>query len=87
MPVRYVLITLLFCVAATGPANPHSGGTNASGCHTDHRTGDYHCHTPKSPVLGAETYCHVVQGQRRCGYSRSTCQNLTANYGGYCARE
>ncbi|WP_395689508.1 YHYH domain-containing protein [Caenimonas koreensis] len=25
----------------------HSGGTDASGCHTDHRTGDYHCHKPK----------------------------------------
>lgn len=22
----------------------HSGGTNAQGCHTDHKTGVYHCH-------------------------------------------
>ena len=22
----------------------HSGGTNAQGCHTDHKTGLYHCH-------------------------------------------
>jgi hypothetical protein len=22
----------------------HSGGTNDDGCHTNHKTGDYHCH-------------------------------------------
>lgn len=22
----------------------HSGGTNAYGCHTNHKTGVYHCH-------------------------------------------
>lgn len=25
----------------------HSGGTDANGCHTNHTTGDYHCHKPK----------------------------------------
>jgi hypothetical protein len=27
---------------------PHSGGTDSKGCHTNHKTGDYHCHKPKS---------------------------------------
>ncbi|NKC22097.1 YHYH domain-containing protein [Ochrobactrum oryzae] len=22
----------------------HSGGTDANGCHTNHKTGGYHCH-------------------------------------------
>lgn len=22
----------------------HSGGTDSAGCHTDHKTGVYHCH-------------------------------------------
>ncbi|MEQ1448026.1 YHYH domain-containing protein, partial [Acinetobacter schindleri] len=22
----------------------HSGGTNSQGCHTNSKTGDYHCH-------------------------------------------
>ncbi len=22
----------------------HSGGTNSAGCHTNHKTGKYHCH-------------------------------------------
>ena len=25
----------------------HSGGTDRHGCHTEHRTGDYHCHNRK----------------------------------------
>jgi hypothetical protein len=25
----------------------HSGGTDSRGCHTNHTTGDYHCHNPK----------------------------------------
>jgi phosphosulfolactate synthase (CoM biosynthesis protein A) len=25
----------------------HSGGTNAEGCHTNRKTGDYHCHNKK----------------------------------------
>jgi hypothetical protein len=25
----------------------HSGGTDKYGCHTNHKTGDYHCHEPK----------------------------------------
>ena len=29
------------------PVTGHSGGTDAYGCHTNHQTGDYHCHKPK----------------------------------------
>ena len=25
-------------------AGAHSGGTDANGCHTNHKTGGYHCH-------------------------------------------
>lgn len=28
-------------------ASAHSGGTDANGCHTVKKTGEYHCHTPK----------------------------------------
>lgn len=40
----------------SSPAASHSGGLNASGCHTNRKTGGYHCHggkeaapAPKSP--------------------------------------
>lgn len=29
------------------PKPTHSGGTDQYGCHTNHQTGDYHCHNPK----------------------------------------
>lgn len=42
----------LFCalalLLACGSATAHSGGTDAQGCHTNRKTGDYHCHGPKS---------------------------------------
>jgi hypothetical protein len=35
-------------VTLGGPAAlAHSGGTNADGCHTNRRTGDFHCHGAK----------------------------------------
>ncbi|MFK4794661.1 YHYH domain-containing protein [Sphingobium sp. ZW T5_29] len=30
-----------------GKPKAHSGGTDSNGCHTNHSTGDYHCHNPK----------------------------------------
>lgn len=38
--------TAIAIVAAllTAIAIAHSGGTDRNGCHTDHRTGGYHCH-------------------------------------------
>jgi hypothetical protein len=35
--------TLLFAVLAA-PAAAHPGGLNAEGCHTNRKTGEYHCH-------------------------------------------
>ena len=44
--MKTVVLALVCAVlAAAGPAAfAHSGGTNSSGCHTNHSTGDYHCH-------------------------------------------
>ena len=65
----------------------HSGGTNSAGCHTNRKTGDYHCHTPRTPELGSVTYCHVVNNENRCGYALNTCNNLVDQFGGYCVQE
>ena len=32
------------------PAGAHGGGLNAEGCHTNRKTGDYHCHRAASPA-------------------------------------
>ncbi len=36
-------IAVILTLSATF-AMAHSGGTDQYGCHTNHRTGDYHCH-------------------------------------------
>ena len=38
------LAALTVLVLKSNPAEAHGGGTDANGCHTNHKTGDYHCH-------------------------------------------
>jgi hypothetical protein len=77
----------MLLLAASGPASGHPGGTNAQGCHTNHKTGDYHCHTPKVASPSTVSFCHVLNGQDRCGYSRSTCTQLASERGGSCRQQ
>jgi hypothetical protein len=81
-----LLLYGLLALAIAPAGSPHSGGTNADGCHTNRQTGDYHCHSPKAPSPDRVTYCHVIDGERRCGYSRGTCDDLVSQHGGYCQR-
>ncbi|RNW10584.1 YHYH domain-containing protein [Serratia nematodiphila] len=43
-------MALLLCAMVTPIpiAMAHSGRTNADGCHTNRKTGEYHCHAGKS---------------------------------------
>jgi len=82
-----IIVLAILGIFATGDTGAHSGGTNAAGCHTNHKTGDYHCHNRKIVPPGRDTYCHVINGEARCGYASSTCQNLVREFGGYCRRE
>lgn len=48
--MKILLLTVSALVAAaTSTVFAHSGGLDASGCHTNRKTGDYHCH--RSPAL------------------------------------
>ncbi|AZT84285.1 YHYH domain-containing protein [Marinobacter sp. NP-4(2019)] len=38
------ILALFFVVLFSVGAAAHSGGTDANGCHTNHKTGGYHCH-------------------------------------------
>ena len=81
-----IVLGFAVLVLTAGDVLAHSGGTNATGCHTNRRTGDYHCHRPRSQSSGRVTYCHVVRGGNRCGYALSTCNGLVSSFGGYCVR-
>jgi len=43
MKLSCALVLLVACEFAAA----HSGGTDAQGCHTNRKTGDYHCHGGK----------------------------------------
>jgi hypothetical protein len=40
----------LVSILSTQPVFSHSGGTDSNGCHTNRKTGDYHCHNKKLKV-------------------------------------
>ena len=85
--LRGVALAAILLALPIHDALSHSGGTNAAGCHTNHSTGDYHCHTPKASVPNQVSYCHVINGESRCGYALSTCNSLVSQYGGYCTAQ
>ncbi|MBZ9994027.1 YHYH domain-containing protein [Mesorhizobium sp. BH1-1-4] len=37
-------ISALTIWAFAASAHAHGGGTDSNGCHTNHKTGEYHCH-------------------------------------------
>jgi len=41
--MKKIAITILAVLLST-TAFAHSGGTDANGCHWDHKNGGYHCH-------------------------------------------
>lgn len=75
-------------LAASFSAYPHGGNTNASGCHTNSKTGDYHCHNQKVTTSStSDKYCHVINGEKRCGYAKSSCESLKKSWGGSCEKQ
>ncbi len=48
-----IAIGAVILASATGAsdARAHGGGLDASGCHTNRKTGDYHCHRPQAAAV------------------------------------
>lgn len=49
MPLKKIISAVSLLVFVALPTLAHSGGTNADGCHTNRKTGEYHCHGKKAP--------------------------------------
>ena|ERR1700741_1833844 len=79
-------VLLLSATFLATRAQSHTGDEDSQGCHTDRSTGEYHCHTPKTPPPDPVTltYCHVVRGQERCGHTQRACSELVTQFGGVC---
>ncbi len=56
----------VLCAMALGwsiPAYPHGGGLDASGCHHNRKTGDYHCHRAPSKSVPPATQSSSSKNQ------------------------
>ena len=42
--IAYILTIIAVLSFGAQVVMAHSGGTNAQGCHYDHKNGGYHCH-------------------------------------------
>jgi hypothetical protein len=42
--MRHRLLVVLIVLGTPAVALAHGGGLDANGCHTNRKTGDYHCH-------------------------------------------
>ncbi len=73
-------LALLVMTMMATDAIAHGGGLNSTGCHTNRKTGGYHCHRAHSIPSNRTTYCHVVRGENRCGYARSICGSLVSQF-------
>jgi len=47
----------------TPAAAAHPGALDAAGCHTNHSTGEYHCHSPAGTSAGAHPAAVELQGR------------------------
>lgn len=58
-------IAVAVAALMTSLAQAHGGGLNAEGCHTNRKTGDYHCHRDASP--GASSTSARSHGETGAG--------------------
>lgn len=62
-------VALLVTATLPVPSYAHGGGLNAEGCHTNRKTGDYHCHrgsgsSSKASRSSAQPMGFVSSGSR-----------------------
>ncbi len=65
---RRMLTLVAFGIASMSPPSfGHGGGLNADGCHTNRRTGDYHCHraaASRPPATASAFTGQALSGRR-----------------------
>jgi len=50
---RYWLTALILALATQTSVSAHPGGVNGDGCHTNRKTGEYHCHPERVKTTAA----------------------------------
>lgn len=65
-------VAMAIATISATPAAGHGGGLNAEGCHTNRRSGDYHCH--RGPAVRAAAKPRLVAARtafRNCSEARA----------------
>ena len=76
----YRLVFATSLIAVSPLALAHSGGLNADGCHTNRKTGDYHCHRSPAKAAGSpDAYAQALADNRRTTSSRADRTGMFAN--------
>lgn len=74
LPSMVAIIVSAFSTAPSAVAVAHRGGLNGDGCHTDRRSGGYHCHRSRS-VTRAAPYSQQLSPKttpfRNCAEARA----------------
>jgi len=79
--MKKILIIFIFLLVVPFVVFAHPGRTNANGCHTNKKTGDYHCHTTSNKIIKiearkiAKAEKHIVFG--KCG-SKNYCKEMNS---------
>jgi len=71
-----ILLSLMLVIFISQITFAHPGATGPSGCHMNYSTGDYHCHTAKTPDPSQIYYYIKYKGNSYGPYSSySSCMN------------
>lgn len=78
----YTFILLCFLLPTIVLA--HSGKTSSEGCHTNRKTGDYHCHNQpieevKATRTEARTEARNTSKKYICSYNAYNCSDFSTN--------
>ena len=73
LPSIVALLVSSLAVVPTVELQAHPGGLNAEGCHTNHKTGEYHCHrVPTAPSVSRAVGAFAVsRAFRNCAEARA----------------
>ncbi|WP_345786186.1 excalibur calcium-binding domain-containing protein, partial [Novilysobacter longmucuonensis] len=79
--MKTIVASVLLLALLAGPttALAHGGGLNAQGCHTNRKTGDYHCHrAPSAPAPASSLSSGYAQSRAPSGGAYANCSEARA---------
>jgi len=77
--ISIISIFIVFAMTSSINVDAHSGRTDASGCHTETATGDYHCHSTSTGSTSNNSSTSTDTSSTSNSSSTSTVSNLSSS--------